>query len=172
MGKDGTRECRKESGKKVGNNKSKRKKPSSGVDNVGPNSPKSINKLDKGKTIKSEENLEVRVKRQTRIKEPCTELSTKMKTKNNEKKKKNSFDNDTGEVADNIQKEDVGLHQEKNAEFEKTPELRVKDKKRSRILENINMIQSPIRKTKVEKEKQGLVHARESMVKQMKNKNS
>ena len=62
MGKDGTRECRKEYGNKVGNNKSNRKKPSSGVDNVGPNSPKSVNKLDKGKIVKSGKNIELRVK--------------------------------------------------------------------------------------------------------------
>jgi hypothetical protein len=54
--------------------------------------------------------------------------------------------------------------------LEKTPELRVKDKKNTSTLELGSTGQSTKRKVKMVKEKQSLVLASESMVKQMKKK--
>jgi hypothetical protein len=75
-----TGECSKESGRKKGGSKNKRKKPSNEVDIVGPSSPKSVSKLDKGKTIVLEEPPASRVKRSSKTKKPCPDLSTKRKT--------------------------------------------------------------------------------------------
>jgi hypothetical protein len=120
------------------------------VDTIGPSSPKSVRKLDKGRIVVLEEPPASRVKLSSKTKKPFPNLSTKRKIQISEKRrKKQSSGSDAGEIAYSVPEVIVELPQEKVGELEKTSELRIKGKKKLRINEESVMVQSSSRKKKI-----------------------
>jgi hypothetical protein len=124
--------------------------------------------LNKGKIVVLEEQPAPMVERSSKTKKIRLDLSTKRKTKISEKKRKKQRSGSdvgeiagsvpevivelpqeqVGEIADSVPEVIIEVPQEKVGELEKTPELRVKSKKKLRANEGSDIAQSFSRKTR------------------------